>query len=75
MAAEVAEGVKRRIEVKDVRASISVSEHFEGTEERNERSQMESKARPWATEARRPTVHIIAASIESSRVTKSAGFW
>jgi hypothetical protein len=57
-----------------VRASISVSEHLGDMEDRKERSQMESKARPWATEARRPTVHIIAASIESSRVTKSMGF-
>src|ERR1700694_927836 len=50
--------VERRNEMKDVRDLIWVSVHPKGTYVRNERSHMESKARPWATEARRPTVHI-----------------
>jgi hypothetical protein len=34
---------------------------------------MDNRARPWATEARRPTVHIIAASRVSSRIRRSSG--
>ena len=40
----------------------------------NERSHIESSARPCATEARRPTVHIMAASRVSSSSIRSIGF-
>jgi hypothetical protein len=33
---------------------------------------MDSRARPWATEARRPTVHTMAASRASSRSVRLA---
>jgi hypothetical protein len=38
-----------------------------------DRSHIESRARPWATDARRPTVQMMAASRASSRSTRSVG--
>jgi hypothetical protein len=44
-----------------------------GKADLKDRSQIESRARPWATDARRPTVQMIAASRISSSSTRSAG--
>jgi hypothetical protein len=49
------------------------SESDAGMAELNARSQIESSARPWATEARRPTVQMIEASRASSRARRSCG--
>lgn len=44
-----------------------------GIAEKNARSQIDNSARPWATEARRPTVHMMAASSASSRSRRRSG--
>lgn len=44
-----------------------------GAEDAKERSQMESSARPWAVEARLPTVQTMAASSRSSSSVTDAG--
>lgn len=44
-----------------------------GTASLNARSQILNSARPWATEARRPTVHMIAASNASSSSRRREG--
>lgn len=56
--------VDRKMVIKEIRTSTAASEDLWLTAVRNERSQIESKARPWATEARRPTIHMIDASID-----------
>lgn len=44
-----------------------------GIAELNARSQIDNSARPWATDARRPTVHMIAASRASSSSRSRSG--
>ena len=53
--------------------SMSAAAAPGGTVERNERSQMLRSARPCAVLARRPTVHMMAASSWSSRSAIDAG--
>lgn len=45
----------------------------DGTEVANDRSQIERRARPWATEARRPTVQMMVASRVSSSSCRREG--
>lgn len=54
-------------------AAPAEAEEEGGSDAERERSQMESSARPWATEARRPTVQTMVASRVSSREASRAG--
>jgi len=55
-------------------ASTAAVEAPTGKAELNDLSQIDNRARPCATEARRPTVHMMAASWASSRYKRSIGF-
>lgn len=57
-------------------AAASAEADEDGSDEDSERSQMESSARPWATDARRPTVQTMVASrVSSSRASWAGSRW
>jgi hypothetical protein len=71
---EMFDDVARKRTVNSFRASTAASEAPAGRAELNDRSHIERRALPCATDARRPTVHIIAASRVSSSSMRSIGF-
>src|SRR4051812_26892585 len=67
------EGFERRRHVNSFKMPTAFSEAPVGSAELNDRSHIERRARPCATEVRRPTVHIMAASRVSSSFNRSPG--
>jgi hypothetical protein len=67
------EDVERKSVVNSFSAWTAAGDAPSGNAELNERSQIESRARPCATDARLPTVHIIEASSVSSNSRRSRG--